>query len=172
MGDAGNALAAPVAIVSAFARGMECLPGNPGRVVDPRLFRLGVAARRLTLLDDVAAGLAQPSIDLVQFVLVFNLDAEVIEPRLTPAGRDPEIHARIVKHPFGVIGLGHRGLCRKKRRIEADGALQIMDGDMDMQAFHDRLRQAVALARFARASLQDAGIAHASRAPWQQLSVR
>jgi len=37
------------------------------------------------LLDDVAAGLAQPSIDLVQFVLVFNLDAEVIEPRLTPA---------------------------------------------------------------------------------------
>ena len=110
--------------------------GNPGRVVDPGLLRLGVAATRLALLDHAAARLVQASVDLVQFVLVLDLDAEVIEARRAPARRDRKIDARIVQHPFGVIGLHDGGLSRKQRRIEADGAREIIDGDVDMHALH------------------------------------
>src|SRR6516162_79969 len=113
------------AIVGALARGEERLPGNPRGIVDPRLFGLGIATGRLSLLDDRAAGLAQARIDIAQLVLAFDLDAEMIEARLLAAGRDREIHARIVEHPFCIVRLDHAGLRGEERRIEADRILEV-----------------------------------------------
>src|SRR5262245_44232649 len=105
MDDTRLTLSGAVAIMRALARREKGFPRNAGRIVDPRLFRLGIATRRLSLLDDVAAGFMQPCIDLLQFVLALNLNAEMIETRLLAARRDRKIHARVVQHPFGVIRL-------------------------------------------------------------------
>src|SRR6516225_1077878 len=92
--------AAAIAIVGALAGGEECLPGDAGRIVDPRFLGLGVAAIRLALFDHTAARPMEPSVNLLQFGLVLDLDAEMIEPGLPPTGRDRKIHARIVEHPL------------------------------------------------------------------------
>ena len=54
--DARMVLAGAVAVVGALAGRQERFPRDAGRIVDPRLLRFGIAARRLALLDDVAAG--------------------------------------------------------------------------------------------------------------------
>src|SRR5262249_26363465 len=82
------------AIVGALPGGEERIPGNPRGIVDPRLFGLGIATGRLSLLDDRAAGLAQTRIDVAQLVLAFDLDAEMVEPRPFAPRQDREIHAR------------------------------------------------------------------------------
>src|SRR5580704_15698676 len=87
------------AVVGAFAGGEKRLPGNTGRIVDPRLFRLGVTAGRLSLFDDGPAGLAKTGIDIAQFALGFDLDTEMIEAGLLAARGDRKIHTRIVEHP-------------------------------------------------------------------------
>src|SRR5262249_19924444 len=84
------------AVVDAFAGGEKRLPRDAGRILDPRFLRLGVAAGRLALLEHGAAGLAQARVDVAQFVLAFDLDAEMIEPGLPATRRDGEIDARIV----------------------------------------------------------------------------
>src|SRR5262249_4202986 len=105
MSDARLTFSGAVAVLRALARGEERLPGNARGIVDPRLFRLRIATGRLSLLDNVAACGAQTRIDFLQFVPALDLDAEMIEPRLFAAGRDREIHARIVEHPFGIVRL-------------------------------------------------------------------
>src|SRR5215831_18344361 len=77
--DARAVLSGAVAINSALAGREEGLPSDAGGIVDPRFFRRGVAAGRLALLDDFAAGLAQTRVDLLELVGVLDLDAEVIE---------------------------------------------------------------------------------------------
>jgi hypothetical protein len=42
--------ACAIAIMRAFARGEERLPGDARRIVDPGLFRFGIAAGRLPLV--------------------------------------------------------------------------------------------------------------------------
>src|SRR5262249_38771661 len=59
---AHDAFAAAVAVVRALAGGEERLPGDSRGIVDPRLFRLGVAAGRLPLFDDLAAGLMEAGV--------------------------------------------------------------------------------------------------------------
>src|SRR5262249_56176041 len=98
------------AVVGVLARGEERLPGNSRGIVDPRLFGLGIATGRLSLLDDRAAGLAQTRIDVAQLVLAFDLDAEMIEARLLAACRNREIHARVIQHPFPIVSLYHTSL--------------------------------------------------------------
>ncbi len=49
-----------VAIIDAFTGRVERFPRDTGRIVDPGLFGLGIAAGCPTLLDDVAARLAEP----------------------------------------------------------------------------------------------------------------
>src|SRR5262252_8726499 len=105
--DARATLSGAVAILRALARGEEGFPGDAGRIVDPRLFGLGIATGRLPLLDDRATGLAQARIDFLQFVPALNLNAEMIEARLLAACRDREIYARIIEHPFGIVRLDH-----------------------------------------------------------------
>src|SRR5262247_1055484 len=69
-------------------------------------------------------------------VPAFDLDAEMIEARLLAARRDREIHARVVQHPFGIVGLDHAGSRGEERRIEANRLLEVGDGDVYMHAFH------------------------------------
>src|SRR5262249_1144812 len=133
---AGDPLAGAVAVIRALAGGVEGFPRNAGRIVDPGFFRLGVAAGRLPLVDHLASGLVQPGVDLVELVAAFHLDAEMIEPRLAPAGRDGEIHARIVEHPLGVVALDHGRRAGEQRRIEADRPMQVLDGDVHVHALH------------------------------------
>src|SRR5215831_7068498 len=91
MSHARDALAASVAIVGALARREERFPRNASRIVDPRFFRLGVAAASLPLLDHVAARPVQARVNFIQLVLIFDLDAEMIEARLFAARRDRKI---------------------------------------------------------------------------------
>src|SRR5665213_592232 len=162
-------LAGPIAVGDALACRQERLPRNAGRIVDPGLLRFGVAASGLALLDDVAAGFPQARVHLVQFIGVFDLDAEMIEAGFATAGRDRKIHARIVKHPFGVVRFDHGGLGREQRRVESDGSRNVADGDVNMQALHGVSFQAGILARV-RAGLHSTAGAHGT--PPQQLSVR
>src|ERR1700680_1871033 len=82
------------AVVGAFAGREKRLPRDAGRIVDPGLFGLRVAAGRLSLLDENPAGLAKPRIDVAQLAFGFDLDAEMIEARLLAARRDRKIDAR------------------------------------------------------------------------------
>jgi hypothetical protein len=137
MCDARSAFAAAVAIINALAASQEGFPRNASGIVDPRFFSLGVAAAGLSLLDDIAACLVKSAIDLVKLAFVLDLDAEMIESGHAAARRNRKIQAGIVEHPFGIVGLGNRWLCGEQFRIEADGALQIVDRDVNMHAFHE-----------------------------------
>src|SRR5262245_5481259 len=105
-----------VAVIGGLAGGEESLPGNSRRIVDPGLFRLGVAARGLTLVDDVAAGLLQAAVDILQLFLALDLDAEMVEPGPLAARGDREVDARIIEHPLGIIGLYDRRSRREQGR--------------------------------------------------------
>ena len=89
------------------------------------------------MLDNRPAGSAQTRIDIAQFILAFDLDAEMIEARLFAAGRNREIHARVVQHPFRIVSLDNGGLRGEERRIKADRLLEVSDDDVHMHAFHD-----------------------------------
>src|SRR5216684_4417403 len=139
-------------------RGEEGLPRDPGRIVDPRFFGPRVATGGLPLLDDVAAGLVQPRIDLTQFVLALGLNAEMIEARPFAARRDREIDARIIEHPFGIVGLHHGRRRVEQGRVEFDRIRDVLDRDVNVHALHGDtpLQDAGTLARFGRAGLQTA----------------
>src|SRR5665213_3781282 len=70
--------AVAIAVADIFAGCVEGFPRDSGRVINPRLFRLGVAARRLTLFEHSPARLLQACIDLMKLRLAFDLNAEVI----------------------------------------------------------------------------------------------
>src|SRR5215472_1870317 len=91
----------------------------------------------LALFDDSAARLSQARIDLVQFVGVLDLDAEMIQPGLPSARGDREIDAGIIEHPFGIIRLDHSRFRREQRGVEADGMRDVRDRDVNVQAAAD-----------------------------------
>ena len=137
MSDAGLVLAAAVAVIDALAGGVKRLPGDAGRIVDPGLLRLRVAAGCLTLLNDGPSRFFQARVNFVQLRLTLDLNTEVIEARFAPARRNGEIHARIVEHPFGVVVFDDRGLGREQRRVETDGGFDAGDGNVNVHPFHD-----------------------------------
>src|SRR6516164_2655571 len=94
-------------VVRALARGEERLPRNTCRIIYPRFFRLGVAAGGLTFLEDFALCLMQATVYLLQLIRALDLDAKVVEPWLLPPRRNGKVHARVIQHPFGVVGLHH-----------------------------------------------------------------
>jgi hypothetical protein len=51
-------------VVRAFARRKESFPRDASRIIDPRLFRFGIAAGCLALLDHVLSGLAKARVDI------------------------------------------------------------------------------------------------------------
>src|SRR5438128_6377258 len=120
MRHAGIPFTGAIAIIGALAGCEEGFPGYARRVVDPGFFGLGIAAGSCALLDDVAAGLVKPRIDLLQFLGVLDLNSEMIEAGLLASGGDRKIHPRVLDHPLGVVGLDHAGLRVEQRRIEAD----------------------------------------------------
>ena len=83
MGDA-CALVKADAVVGAVARREERFPRYTSRIIDPRLFRFGIAAGRLALLDDVLSGLAKARVNILQFTLAFDLNTKMIEAGLCP----------------------------------------------------------------------------------------
>ncbi len=131
-------LTGAVAVVGALAGRQEGFPRDPRRIIDPGLFRFGVAATGFALLDHVAARPMQARVDLVQLTPVLDLNSQMIETGLPAARGDREIHARIVEHPLGIVALDHSGLRIEQRRIEADRALEVINGDVHVHALHGR----------------------------------
>src|SRR5205085_431703 len=79
---------------------------------------------------------------------------------------DREIHSGILQHPLRIVRLSHGGRSREELRVEADGTVEVLHGDVDVQTFHAPfLRKAVA-ARGSRSGPQ------ASPARLQQFSLR
>src|SRR5215472_15113526 len=138
MDDARVTLSGAIAVLRALARREECFPRNARGIVDPRLFGLGIATGRLSLLDDRAASFVQTRIDFLQFILALNLNAEMIQARVFTPSRNGEVNARIIEHPFGIVRLQHRGLHSKERGIEPDSSVEVIDTDVNMHAFHGR----------------------------------
>ena len=87
----------------------------------------------------------------------------MIQPHLGAALGDGEVNARVVQHPFGVIRFGDGRFGGEHGRVKADARREVVDSDVDMQAFHEALLLAVGLAD-ARTGTQDF--------PPQQFSVR
>src|SRR5689334_11714876 len=67
------------AVDGALAGGVERLPGDAGRIGDPALLRLVVAAGRLAFLEDRPVGGLEPAVDLLQLSAVLDLDAEMVD---------------------------------------------------------------------------------------------
>src|SRR3546814_9789003 len=68
---------------------------------------------------------------------LFDLDAEMLDAFGRMAvGRDRKVDARIIEHPFRVVGLHHRRLAGEQRGIETDRLVEICNPDVHMQAFH------------------------------------
>ncbi|MCY1560977.1 hypothetical protein D9M68_981790 [compost metagenome] len=87
----------------------------------------------------------------------------MVQAGLAAALRDGEIDARIVEHPFRVVGFGDRGFGGEHAGVKADAVGQVVDRDMDVQAFHEDAPSGV---------LQAGERAGVQGLPPQQLSVR
>ena len=92
----------------------------------------------------------------------------MVETRGGPARRDREIDARLVEHPFCVVGLRHAGRRAEQVAVEFGRDRQIVDADMDVHAFHGRAPMRLAL----DLNFAGTGGAHAAGFPAQQFSVR
>src|SRR5262249_16193461 len=102
----------------------------------PRLFRLCIATRGLSLLSDVRIGIAQTRVDLLQFVPALNLNAEMIKARSFATRGDREVDSRIIEHPLGVVRLHYCGLRCEQRGVEADSDLEVLNPNVNMHPFH------------------------------------
>ena len=78
----------------------------------------------------------EPLLHLEQFSIGFHLNAQMVQARLGATLGNGEVHSRIIEHPFGVVGLAHRGLGGEQRGVEADGVVERGHADVDMKAFH------------------------------------
>jgi hypothetical protein len=104
--------------------------------VDPRLFRLRVAAGRRALIEYGLSRLLQPAIDLAEFRRILDLDAKVIDALALAPRRDGEVDPRIVQHPLGVVWLHHRRLGGEQTRVEPDRLVEVGNGDIHVKALH------------------------------------
>ncbi len=67
------------AIDRGFAVGQEGFPRDAGRIGNPLLVRVCVATGGRFLLDDGTVCFIEPGIDFVEFGLVLDLDAEMLD---------------------------------------------------------------------------------------------
>ena len=92
-----------------------------------------------------------------------SLDAQVVDARLAAARGDGEVDRRVFEHPLRVVVLDTGRLRGEQLGIEADAAVQVIDVQVDVKAFHG--------GSFQR-DLQVAEDSVTSQAlPWQQCSV-
>lgn len=111
---ARRVFARAVSVGDALTCRKEGLPSDTGRIVNPRLLGFCITASGLALLNDIATGFPQPRVDLIQFIGILNLNAEMIEAGLSTSGRNRKIYAWVVEHPFGIVWFGYRGLSREQ----------------------------------------------------------
>ena len=95
----------------------------------------------------------------------------MIEPDRGRARRDREVHARIVKHPLGVVGLDNTRFDTEQLRVEGDVLADVLDIEVDMKAFHHLLRFEVG-GDGVHAAPRVPSVAGAQPAPLQQFSSR
>jgi hypothetical protein len=79
----------------------------------------------------------QALFDFFQLIVVIHLYPQMIQPRFAATLTDGEIDARVIQHPFRIIRLHHRRSRTEKMIVESDALVQIIDGNMDMHAFHE-----------------------------------
>ena len=75
--------------------------------------------------------------NVAHFGVIIRLYAQMVDAGAGAAAADREIHARIVQHPLGVVGLADAGHAAEQRAVEGKGLVEIIDADMDVQAFHE-----------------------------------
>jgi hypothetical protein len=72
----------------------------------------------------------------LQLVGVVGLDAQVVDAGTLAAGRDGEVHRRVVEHPLGVVGLGARRGGVEQAVVEGDAAVEVIDMQVNVEALH------------------------------------
>jgi len=148
-----------VAVDRVLACREERFPSNASRIINPGFLGFVVTALRLPLLHHRAVRRLQSIINFVEFILAFDLDAEMVEAGLSTTHRDSEAHPRIIEHPLRVIRLLHSWFGRKQSRVELHGCRKIINRDVDVQSFHDtcsRLREDIERVVLRCVTLQDA----------------
>jgi hypothetical protein len=92
-------------------------------VFDPSLLAVRVATNSRSFFEERAIDSHQAGVDLLELGFVLDLDTEVLYPYRRASGADRKIHARILEHPFRIVGLPHDRCCGEKLRIETNGML-------------------------------------------------
>jgi predicted acylesterase/phospholipase RssA len=85
------------------AQRVKGLPGDAGGVGDPVFVGTHIAAVGVLFRDQVPIRRQKLRLHRVELGRAFDLEAEMIDAGAASAGRDGEVDARIVQHPFGVI---------------------------------------------------------------------
>ena len=86
-----------------------------------------------------AAGHLDPGLDFSQLGFIINLQSEVRDTSRRPIGGNRKIHFRVVEHPPCIAGSYLLRLGSKQRTVISNRLVEILDGDMYMQSFHDLL---------------------------------
>ncbi|MDV7396083.1 hypothetical protein RZS08_32120, partial [Arthrospira platensis SPKY1] len=72
----------------------------------------------------------------LQVLGVVRLNAQVVDAGTLAAGRDGEVHRRVVEHPLGVVGLGAGRAGVEQAVVEGDAAVEVLDVQVDVKALH------------------------------------
>ena len=97
----------------------------------------GIAAAGVRfVLDRTRIGGSELRPDAGKLRRRIGLQAEVIHADSPVAPGDREVEARILDHPFRVVGLANRGFGAEQRRVEADAGVEVGDTDVHVEAFH------------------------------------
>src|SRR5690606_37265701 len=165
-----------VAVHSALTLRKEGLPLHTLWVIDPALLALRVAASSAAFLKNRPLGALQPCVDLLELARIFDLNTEVLDAGSGASGADGEVHARLLQHPLGIVGLEH---CRPSGEQMGGQTCALQQGNGSSKGgSRCDTRHDAPLARAALAAVRrpvgDAGAATQSRlpAPLQQFSVR
>src|SRR5690606_12146397 len=105
---------------------------TPLRIFDPALLTLGVAASSKTFLEHRAVGPFEPPINLLELAPILDPNPEVLDAGGGATRADGEVHARILQHPLGVVGLEYGRLCGEQMRANSNRGLEVLDGHVDM----------------------------------------
>lgn len=115
---------------------MEGFPGNALWIGDPVFIGAHVATGRLFLRFDRPLRGIQAPFDVLQFLIVFGLNTQMIESESVAAVGDGEIDARVVQHPFCVILMPHRGITAEQGAVKLNVPVEVLYRQVYMESFH------------------------------------
>lgn len=119
---------------------MEVFPGNAIRIGDPVLLAASVTARGFAFVEQRHVGGCRACLHRGQFLGIVRLKAEMIESDCLGPIRNGEVDGGIVEHPLCVVGFDARGFGAEKLRVEGNALLQIGNVNVNVEAFHEGLR--------------------------------